>query len=158
MATRFQPKITRARFALSRFSPEQMQGLGDLVVHLNKTRLAAGKNVLDSPAKPLKPGRAGRRGYPDYKSRRGLQPVRDWNWTGRTLRGMRTLAANENRVIVGFSDPVADFRAAVNNRRERQFGVSPADREAIAQYVSGIRFVTVAASVDRLSSGASRFA
>jgi hypothetical protein len=37
----------------------------------------------------------GRRGYPDYKAARGLNPIRDWTWSGHTLRCLKVLTANE---------------------------------------------------------------
>ena len=93
-------------------------------------RIGKGLNVNDAPAKPLKPGRNGRRGYPDYKAARGLQPFRDWFWTGRTMRSLKVKSASENRAVIGFVDPNADRMAHVNNLREKQFGISPKDRKA----------------------------
>jgi hypothetical protein len=69
------------------------------------------------------------------KQRRGLMPVRDWTWRGRTLRSLNVLRANENSVTIGFTDPQADKIAAVNNRREKAFGVSPEDRKALREIV-----------------------
>ncbi len=86
----------------------------------------------------MKPGQLGRRGYPDYKAARGLRPVRDWTWSGHTLRCLKVLTANENRAAIGFLDEALPGRsqtasriAFYNNRRERQWGVSPHDREAV---------------------------
>ena len=80
----------------------------------------------------------GRRGYPDYKAARGLQPIRDWTWSGHTLRCLKVLTANENLAAIGFLDEALPGRrqtasqiAAYNNRRERQWGVSPRDRQAV---------------------------
>jgi poly-gamma-glutamate capsule biosynthesis protein CapA/YwtB (metallophosphatase superfamily) len=44
-------------------------------------------------------------------------------------------SANENRVVIGFSDPETDGIAHVNNLRERAFGVSPEDRKALTEIV-----------------------
>ena len=44
-------------------------------------------------------------------------------------------SANENRVVIGFSDPESDGIAHVNNLRERAFGVSPEDRKALTEIV-----------------------
>ncbi len=92
----------------------------------------------DESAKPLKPGRNGKRGYPDYKSTRGLQPFCDWFWTGRTMRSLKVKAASENRVTIGFVDPNANRIAHVNNLREKQFGVSPKDRLALRATVLAV--------------------
>jgi hypothetical protein len=94
--------------------------------------------VNDTPAKALKPGRNGRRGYPDYKAARGLMPVRDWVWTGRTMRSLKVKSASENKAIIGFIDPNADRIAHVNNLRERQFGISPKDRSALSAAVRAV--------------------
>jgi len=100
--------------------------------------------VNDAPAKALKPGRNGRRGYADYKRARGLQPIRDWFWTGRTMRSLKVKSASENRAVIGFVDPNADRIAHVNNLREKQFGVSPTDRQALnAAVLAAIRQVPV---------------
>jgi len=63
-----------------------MQTIGRVVAEKMATRIARGLNCNDHQANPLKPGKNGRRGYPDYKTARGLQPFRDWFWAGRTMR------------------------------------------------------------------------
>lgn len=103
-----------------------------------KERIAKGMNVNDSPAKPLKPGRNGRRGYPDRKIAHGLAPIRDWSWRGRTMRSLAVKAVSENRVVIGFTDPQADAIAHFNNRREKQFGVSPKDRSVLTRAVAAL--------------------
>jgi hypothetical protein len=112
-----------------------MAQIGEIVARSIRDRIHSGLNVNDAAAKALKPGRTVNghqlRGYPDYKSARGLQPIRDWTWTGRTMRALKALSANENKVTIGFSDPVADYRAHINNRREKAFGVSPNDHKAL---------------------------
>ena len=134
----FQAKITRARFVLGPFTSEDMLTIGNVVVESIKGRIHKGLNVNDQPAKPLKPGRNGKRGYPDYKAARGLQPFRDWFWTGRTLRSLKVKSASENRCVIGFVDPNADRIAHVNNIRERAFGVSPKDRQAIVAVIKAV--------------------
>ena len=134
----FQTKITRARFVLGPFTSEDMLEIGSVVVESIKDRLHKGLNINDQPAKPLKPGRNGKRGYPDYKAARGLQPFRDWFWTGRTLRSLKVKSASENRCVIGFVDPNADRIAHVNNIRERAFGVSPKDRQAMVAVIKAV--------------------
>lgn len=113
------------------FSPEQMLGIGQVLADSILARIRHGVTVDDAPARPLKPGKPGRRGYPDYKIARGLQPIRDWTWRGRTLRSLKVKSVNENRAVIGFVDPQSDAIAHINNLRERQFGVSPADSRAV---------------------------
>ena len=123
------PKITRARFILGPFSAEDMTTIGNFMCDRIRRRIESGVNVDDNPSKPLKPG------YEKAKNRRGLNPIRDWTWRGRTLRSLSIKGANENRVTIGFSDPQADMIAHVNNLRERAFGVSQADRKSLREIV-----------------------
>jgi hypothetical protein len=125
----FAPKITRARFVLGPFSSEQMTTIGLFMADRIRRRIQSGVNISDNASKALT------QGYMRAKQRRGLQPVRDWTWRGRTLRSLNVLRANENGVTIGFTDPQADKIAAVNNRREKAFGVSPEDRKALREIV-----------------------
>ena len=125
----FAPKITRARFVLGPFSSEQMTTIGLFMADRIRRRIESGVNISDNPSKALT------QGYMRAKQRRGLMPVRDWTWRGRTLRSLNVLRANENGVTIGFTDPQADKIAAVNNRREKAFGVSPEDRKALREIV-----------------------
>jgi hypothetical protein len=125
----FAPKISRARFVLGPFSSEQMTTIGLFMADRIRRRIQSGVNISDNPSKELT------QGYMRAKQRRGLQPVRDWTWRGRTLRSLNVLRANENSVTIGFTDPQADKIAAVNNRREKAFGVSPEDRKALREIV-----------------------
>ena len=134
----FQAKITRVRFVLGPFTSEDMLDIGNVVVESIKTRLHKGLNINDQPAKPLKPGRNGKKGYPEYKAGRGLQPFRDWFWTGRTLRSLKVKSASENRCVIGFIDPNADRIAHINNIRERAFGISPKDRQAMVAVIKAV--------------------
>ena len=94
---RFQTVIKRARFAYSGYTATEMQGFAQVLADSIRARIQSGQNIYDQAAAPLKPGQSGRRGYPDYKSARGLQPIRDWTWSGHTLRCLKVLTANENR-------------------------------------------------------------
>jgi hypothetical protein len=96
---------------------------------------------------------SGRRGYPEYKAARGLQPIRDWTWSGHTLRCLKVLTANENRAAIGFLDEALPGRrmtasqiAAFNNRREAQWGVSPRDRQAVLAAFQARPFVMLKAA------------
>jgi len=62
-----------------------MQGFAQVLADSVRARIQHGQNIYDQAAAPLKPGLPGRRGYPDYKSARGLQPLRDWTWSGRAF-------------------------------------------------------------------------
>jgi hypothetical protein len=152
--SRFQTVIRRARFVYSPYTSQEMLGFAQVLADSIRTRIQAGQNIYDQPAAPLKPGRQGRRGYPDYKAARGLKPIRDWIWSGHTLRCLKVLTVNENRAVIGFLDEARPGRrqtasqiAFYNNQRERQWGVSPRDRQAvIAAMLAGRRVVSVKAA------------
>ena len=136
---KFQTVIRKARFVYSPYTAQETQGFAQILADAIKRRIQSGVNVYDQAASPLKPGQGGRRGYPDYKSARGLQTMRDWTWTGHTLRCLKVLSANQNRATIGFLDERFPGRsqtaaqiAIYNNRREWQFGASPRDRQVLA--------------------------
>lgn len=142
----FQTRIRKARVVYSPFSAETMASIGTSLLDSIAGRIKRAENAEDAPAKALKPGRVlhGRQqlGYPDYKSRKGYQPIRDWISFVASPRGrMKTMAAlqvkeaSQNRVVIGFIDARCDVIAHINNQRERQFGVSPKDRETLVARV-----------------------
>jgi len=134
MATRHKARIaSRARFKNAPFSAEQMQSLGNALRDSVRDRIRRATDVYDAPAPPLKPHRNNpNSSYAAIKVRRfGGQPIRDWWRTGRTLRSLHVLTVSINRVVVGFTDSVSNFRAFINNRRHRQFGMSPQDRNNV---------------------------
>jgi len=139
---KFSPVVRSARFVYSPYTPEQMYGLGEAFRAAQDEALAAGLNVYDVPAAPLKRRASGKPGYPESKLRKGLKPIRDWFWRGRTRRSIKTLQANENRVVIGATDAEADRIIRFNNRRERQFGMSPRRMQAVMDYVRRLKFVT----------------
>lgn len=108
-----------------------MSGLGAALAAAVKSRIQHGYDVNDNPAPALKPPARGTRGYAQRKLSRGLQPIRDWTFTGRTLRALGVKNVEQNAVTVGFTDPMADLVAWFNNRRARQFGASPTDGRVV---------------------------
>lgn len=129
MATRFQTKIirSRARFEIKPLSAQQMIAIAQPVRDDIEQRILRGETVYDAAAPPLKPG------YARAKSRKAPPALRNWRWTGRTLRSMKVLSAQENKAVIGFTDSVANFRAYLNNRRSRQFGVSPRNQKTLIE-------------------------
>jgi hypothetical protein len=143
---RFQTVVRRARFVYSPFTAQEMQGFAQLLADVIKARIVSGQNIYDQAAAPLKLPLSGRRGYPDYKTARGLQPIRDWTWTGHTMRCLKVLTVNPNRAVIGFLDEAFPGRnqtasqiAFWNNQRERQWGVSPADRDRVIPLILNYR-------------------
>jgi hypothetical protein len=149
---RFQTVIKHARFVYSGYTATEMQGFAQVLADAIRARIQHGQNIYDQAAAPLKPGLSGRRGYPDYKAARGLQPIRDWTWSGHTLRCLKVLTANENRAAIGFLDEsLPGWRQtasqfAFNNRREAQWGVSPRDRQAVLAAFQARPFVMLKAA------------
>ncbi len=140
MANNFQPKITSARFVVSPFSPQQMQGLGEVFLSSMFGRWDRAENVYDLPAKPLG------KGYAIQKSKLRRGNRRNLKSTSEMRAGIHVLAANENRVVIGADDPVIDQRIAFNNARDRQFGASPKDLETVTNHVRDLKAVTVKTS------------
>lgn len=114
-----------------------MARIGEAVVKSISDRIHKGLNGNDQQAKPLKVSPKSRKGgYPVYKSQHGLQPFRDWTLSGRTLRGMKVLNVNENSGKIAFADRRSAIIAAVLNKQERAFTISPKDRDALTRAVS----------------------
>jgi hypothetical protein len=120
---RFETKIRKARFQYAGYSPQQMTQIGsDLIQQGLIPRILHGGDVYDQPAPPLSEK------YRRRKLLAGKSPIRDWSLSGRTLRSLKVLVAGPNKAILGFTDAVSNLRAVINNRRHRQFGVSPANQ------------------------------
>ena len=93
-----------------------MQGFAQVLADSIRARIQSGQNIYDQAAAPLKPGQSGRRGYPDYKATHGLRPIRDWTWSGHTLRCLKVLTANENLAAIGFLDEALPGRRGEEKR------------------------------------------
>lgn len=156
---RFQTVVKKARFKVAGLSPQQMIAVGDDFIRGFRDRMARGLDVYDQPAPPLsmryretreKSGRLNfgpDRGYRAQKLNRGKAPIRDWNYSGITLRHLKVLTATNNKCTIGFIGAIHPYTArtkhpmtisqivSINNRRHRQFGVSPRDRQNITASV-----------------------
>jgi hypothetical protein len=107
------------------FSEPQMRQLGAVAIDAEKTRLAAGLNIQDIPAKPLS------RGYARQKQRVRGSAFRDLRLTGRTLAGLSVVEASPVSVVVGFSDSEAFRRARFNESIDPMIGLSARDQEVV---------------------------
>ena len=95
-------------------------------------RIYSGQNAKDQPSKPLKGVKKGNYvPYASQKQRKGLQPFRDWCYSGRTLRSMKVLSVNENGGRVGFTDAKTNAIAGYLNQIDKAFGISPNDTKAM---------------------------
>jgi hypothetical protein len=90
-------------------------------------RIRAGKLSNDNPAPALTEG------YAKGKAKRHPPAIRNLEYTGRTLRSLKVLRARQNEAVMGPTDSVTNLRVAINNRRARQWGISPKDSEQIAR-------------------------
>jgi hypothetical protein len=145
MARRIQTVKRRARFVSTGYSADEMLRVARLLRDDIEARILRAENVSDSPAPPLSDGKRGR-GYRSFKARRAPPAIRNWRFTGRTLRAMIAFDAVRNRAKIGFQGALANKLASINNRRHRQFGVSPRNRQVISAAFRRIRFVQVQAA------------
>jgi hypothetical protein len=145
-----------------------MLGFGELLADTIRARIQSGQNIYDQAASPLKPGRDGHRGYPDLKAARGLKPIRDWTWSGHTLRCLKVLVVNENRATLGFLDETFPGRTQTaseiafwNNQIEHMWGLSPRDRDVVVQAMTTYRPLVVVSDDTELAGfrqfGAAQF-
>lgn len=144
MASRYQTKIIKARFVHSPFTAQQMAAFGQSLLDDIWTRISEAKNAYDAPAIPLKPG------YAKWKKRRYGTDLRNLQATGQTRRATKVLSASQNEAVLG---PLPGIHGVgkrkgimltyaqilfLNNRRERQWGVSPSNRDHIvAEIMAG---------------------
>lgn len=135
--------IRKVRFVSSGFTGAQMAQVGDALVKRGIVpRIQSGLTVGDSAAPALAQDRTiinpktgtvrTVAGYGTKKARVHPPAIRNWTYSGRTLRSMKTLTAQPNRAVVGFVDAETNKRAAINNARSKQFGVSATDRGVIS--------------------------
>ena len=139
MPHKFKTVVRRARFEVTGYSADAMTTIAGVTRDSIETRILRAQDTYDSPVKPLA------KGYAKFKGRKGLAQVRDWRFTGRTLRSMKVLRAQANKAVIGFTDAVSNMRAAINNRRARQFGMSDTNRAALVDEAKRHPFMKVKA-------------
>ena len=143
----YQTKVPKPRLVLSPFSSEQMLAIGQSLAASMITRIKSGKNANDQPAKPLKGAKGKFVPYARKKLNHGLAPIRDWTYSGRTLRSLKVLSVNENTGRIGFTDARTDRIAHALNQIDRAFGVSPTDRvklnNAVHSALQGTKMIQV---------------
>lgn len=115
-------------------SGELSSQLAQALAQSIKTRVQRGLDVNDRPAPPLS------QVYARLKSRRGLQAIRDWTLTGRTIAALVPIAGPGGQIQVGFTNGRAAQIAAINNARIRMFGVSPQDRKNLIAALNAVRY------------------
>lgn len=129
----FNPIIKKVRPKAVGYSPYAMLQIGEAARQSIFQRLDRAQDQFDQPAPPLSAKYAG------WKGRKYGSSVRDLRATGRTRRGIRVKEAGLNYVKIGPIDPVAEDRLRMNNRRSRQWALSPNDYRAIHQKVHDLQ-------------------
>lgn len=124
----FETKIKKARFAFVGYSGQQMKTVADATIaRAILPRIQAGLTVDGTPAKALSPR------YARVKGRKHPPAIRNWVFTGRTLRSMKTLTAQLGQAVIGFTDGPSNMRASINNTRSRQFGAGSREQGVISE-------------------------
>jgi len=139
----YQTVVQKARFNHTGFDVEHMQRIAENVRTSIHKRITSGTNVYDLPAKPLMrhpPVKEGKRerGYGVHKQQKMGKAIRDWVYSGHTMRMLKVLSVSVNKAVIGFLNEIRPGRsisasqiAWLNNRRDRQWGISPQDRNVI---------------------------
>jgi hypothetical protein len=96
-------------------------------------RIVSGIKVDGTAARPLKGDVKSDKyvPYAEQKRRKGLQGIRNWVWSGKTLKSMQVLRVNEDRAVIGFVGSRADRITTKLNRIDRMFGLGVSDEQAV---------------------------
>jgi hypothetical protein len=132
MSTKF---LKRARFNTTPITQAGMQEIADTYLASQDARLSQAFNVRDEPAKPLQ------RWYAAWKTKKGLQPLRDWFINGFLRSHIRVTGLTRNRAIIATDHPEATRLLRENQAMDVQFGVSPGDKAAIIETVHKVRTI-----------------
>lgn len=146
MAVKYQPRVIKSRFVQTGgFSPAQMNDIASgLLSRGIKPRITNALTVDDAPAPPLKEA------YRKWKEKKYPPAIRNWIKTGRTMRSLNVLTVSQNKAVIGFVDRITNFRAFINNRRVRQFGVSPKDQVVLLNEAISVGTVVKATQLDKV--------
>lgn len=99
-----------------------------------RNRIGRGLDVRDQPAPALS------KTYARLKTRRGLQAIRDWTLSGRTLAALQPIPTPGGQIQVGFTNSTAATVAAIQNSYVRMFGVAPSDRRVLIAALNQMRY------------------
>jgi hypothetical protein len=123
------PIIKRVRFRTDPIDGEGMNRIAQATIKSVDARLGKAFTVRDTPAPALSPK------YAIFKSKKGLQAIRNWFLSGLTRSSIAVIVSNPNRAIIGSINPIGDARIGWNNRRSPQFGLSPSDQAVLRDAV-----------------------
>lgn len=157
---KFKTQMRGLRLTSVPFPAERMRVIAENLLAKITQRISQGMDVHDSPAPPLTPK------YAKFKVERARRPnKRDWYLTGITLRHLRVKSARPNRAVIGFlpgvrryalksklgakTQPIENRSVPIslvvtkNQRRCRQWGVSPSDEAVLINSIQGVDFIQV---------------
>jgi hypothetical protein len=120
----FKTVIRKARVNVSGYTGAEMAQFGQALVDSMRNRITRGLDANDRPLPPLSPR------YAQIKGRKYPPPIRNMVKTGRTMRALAVLSANDNRAKVGLTDEVAKKR--FNLQAYRIWGRSRQNAEDVA--------------------------
>lgn len=116
-------EVGKLEIDLRTFSDEELQAIGETAVDAIRDRWARGHNVQDLPAKPLTEP------YKRRKLRRGLQGIRDWNFSGELGRSLSAdVKGDEIEINVGIGQA---FKLWKLQQEEQMLPLAPSDIVAI---------------------------
>lgn len=132
----------------SLFRKVQMEKLGDFAISTIRRRVARGIGSDDSAMPPLSAKHSAvkahgkfvraRVPYSQFKSNRGLQPIRDLVGTGKDgghmLDNMSVRLATEDLVRIAFTQNKARQKALSNEKKAPWFSFSDNDEKKIVEY------------------------
>lgn len=138
--------INPRRFVVSEWDPQRMIRIGTFLKGTIFARIDRVETVNDTPAPPLKKAyrkdgqEHGSRSYPLRKVKVWkAKPVRDLLRTGDMRRAIHVQRAGYNYVEVGFGGNTwMERRMSYNQRRSRQWGVSPRDMKLLSAYIFNV--------------------
>jgi hypothetical protein len=134
-----------------------MRGIGTSLLRSIQDRISHAMDANDLPAPPLAIG------YAKFKTKRYPPAIRNLRMTGAMLGHLAVKDVAMNKVTIGFRDGVRTYywtnkktgirerRARtildivrMNQRRSRQWGVSPSDQRALINSIRGKHYFTLA--------------
>ena len=142
------PRVSVNSDAFLTIGQERMQELGEFAIKTIRGRVSKGIGSDDSPMPPLKVSpHAGARfkihgqsrqilTYAQWKSKHGLQPIRDLKGTGKDggnmLDNISVRTVSGSSVTIALTARKARQKALANEKRAPWFSFSDADSKAIA--------------------------
>lgn len=126
-------QTSRPRVMIPSFAEPQMQQIVEFARQQEAQRIARAQNISDAPAKPLTTRIPHQGGAPYAQQKRKLtgNAVRDLRLTGQMLAARVASVIDRLHSVIRFSDPRQAQKAFINEAREPQLGLSPANKQVV---------------------------